>query len=195
MNKETQEIESTNTSEVTNNDQEILHINEKPHKTIEKEKYPSKSLLDETLSQLSLEQIQQGFTINHLKMKDGDNGKVLWQTNKFDLEDGEKSEDLPKEILKCKVVVRELNFSSKEKIYDLELVQNFYLLGELIETARFYFGFVIPDSTNNWEQVVEAKAEDEMLSPEILSGNLVVEIMFLTKGELIVRNRIVINYV
>jgi len=160
-----------------------------------KEKYPNQNLLDENLNTTGLNKIKQGFKINFLKMKDDSNGSILWETSDFDLFDSEKIEDLPKEILECQEIVREINFSSKEKIFDLELIQNFYLMGELIETARFYFGFVIPGSTNNWEQVVEAKAPEEMLSYEQLSGNLVVEILFLSKGELIVRNRIIINYV
>lgn len=180
-------------NENTHNVEEEGHHHNKH--SLEKEKYPDKALLDDTISEDLLEKIRSGFKINHLKMKDGDKGKVLWETNKFDLSEDEKQEDLPKELLDSKVVVREVNFSSKEKISDLELIQNFYLFGELIETARFYFGFVIPDSTNNWEQVVEAKPPEEMLSAEELSGNLVVEIMFLSMGEVIVRNRIVINYV
>jgi retinal rod rhodopsin-sensitive cGMP 3',5'-cyclic phosphodiesterase subunit delta len=180
--------ENVQTLEDTNYHNNLKH-------SLDKEKYPDKTLLDETISEDLLEKIRSGFKINHLKMKDGDNGKVLWETDKFNLSEDEKQEDLPKELLNCKVVVREVNFSSKEKISDLELIQNFYLFGELIETARFYFGFVIPDSTNNWEQVVEAKPPEEMLSAEELSGNLVVEIMFLSMGEVIVRNRIVINYV
>lgn len=184
---------------MSDNDDNVKNHNHEDNDNIshnhEKEKYPSKVLLDESINQEKLEKIKEGFKINHLKMKDGSNGKVLWSTDNFDLFDSEKEEDLPKEILQCKEIVREINFSSKEKIFDLELIQNFYLMGELIETARFYFGFVIPSSTNNWEQVVEAKDPEDMLSADILSGNLVAEILFLTKGEVIARNRIIINYV
>ena len=161
-----------------------------------KEKYPGKELTtNENLDAEELTQIKLGFKINHLKMKDGSNGKVMWETTKYNLNNAETEEFLPKEILNCKEVVREVNFSSKEKIMDLELVQNFYLMGELIETNRFYFGFVIPGSTNNWEQIVEAKPPEEMLSYEILSGNLIVEVLFLSKGEVIVRNSCTIHYI
>ena len=61
---------------------------------------------------------------------------------------------------------------------DLELIQNFYLMGELLETSRFKFGFVTPGSTNDWEQIIEAK-EDGVLPAEILSGKLHVETLFL----------------
>lgn len=193
-NLNTDQISSNTDTKSTKDKEESSHHHKK-----EKEKYPDKKLLenleDNYISEEELDRVKSGFKINHLKMKDGDNGIVMWDTSNFDLDENDKHEDLPKELLDCKVVVREVNFSSIEKIADLELIQNFYLYGELIESARFYFGFVIPNSTNNWEQVVEAKSPEEMLSYEELSGNLVVEILFLTKGELIVRNRIVINYV
>ncbi len=161
----------------------------------EKEKYPQK-INDETdIGEDELQTIQQGFKINFIRMKDGSNGKVMWETNKYDLNNGSSKENIPKTILQCKEVVREINFSSKEKILDLELVQNFYLFGEMIESNRFYFGFVIPGSTNNWEQIVEAKSPEEMLSAEVLSGNLEVETLFLSKGEMIVRNSCILNYV
>ena len=44
-------------------------------------------------------------------------------------------------------------------------------MGELFETSRFKFGFVIPGSTNDWEQIMVAK-EDGVLPAEILSGKL-----------------------
>lgn len=167
----------------------------KSHKSShDKEKYPDKCLLEEELDLSKLDKIKEGFKINFMKMKDGSNGKVMWETSNFDLSNNHHEENLPKELLQCSEVVREINFSSKEKIMDLELVQQFYLVGELIETSRFFFGFVIPNSTNSWEQIVEAKPPEEILPWNLLSGNLIVEVMFLTMGELIIRNSITINY-
>lgn len=147
--------------------------------------------LEERLSQL--QKIQNGFKINWMKMKDGENGKVMWENNTWDLSENKKSETLPKEILNCHLVVREINFSSVEKIESLELIQNFYLQDELIESSRFIFGFVIPNSTNSWEQYIEAKKE--MIPYTILSGNLNVETLFLTNGHVICKNEILIYYV
>lgn len=140
--------------------------------------------------------VKQGFKINHMKMKDGTSGKVFWECTNWDIGTNtyNKSEKLPKEILNCKEVVREINFSSLEKIENLELIQNFYLHGELIESSRFFFGFVIPNSTNNWEQIIEAK-EEGVLPAEILSGNLSVETFFLTNGHVISKNSITIYYI
>lgn len=148
---------------------------------------------DET--EISNNILTEDFKINSIRMKDGKDGKVLWETKKYSLQDINTTEEIPKDILNCKEVIREINFSSKSMINDLELVQNFYLNGELIETNRFYFGFVIPHSTNNWEQVIEAKAPEEMIPVEILSGNLLVEVLFLAKGEVIARSCSRIYYV
>jgi retinal rod rhodopsin-sensitive cGMP 3',5'-cyclic phosphodiesterase subunit delta len=139
------------------------------------------------------QKIKDGFKINYMKMKDGTNGNVLWECKEWDISVEEKSENLPKELLNCKEVVREINFSSKEVIEDLELIQNFYLYEELIESSRFFFGFVIPNSTNNWEQIIEAK--DEMIPYTVLSGNLNVETLFLSKGHIIFKNFIKIFYI
>jgi retinal rod rhodopsin-sensitive cGMP 3',5'-cyclic phosphodiesterase subunit delta len=143
--------------------------------------------------QTNLQKIQKGFKINSMKMKNAENAKVLWECKEWDISIEKKSESLPKEILKCKEVVREINFSSVEQIQDLELIQNFYLCDELIESSRFVFGFVIPNSTNSWEQHIEAK--QEMIPYTVLSGNLVVETLFYSNGHVIFKNDILIYYV
>ena len=152
---------------------------------------PQNSETTPTLSKI--QKIKEGFKINSMKMKDGSNGKVMWNCSEWDLNEDRKSENLPKEILNCKEVVREVNFSSRELIENLELIQNFYLQGELIESSRFCFGFVIPNSTNNWEQMISAK--EEMIPYEILSGNLNVETVFISNGHVISRNNVLIYYV
>ena len=139
-----------------------------------------------------LKKIKDGFHINFMKMKDGSQGKVLWQCNEWDIHAEYREEHLPKEILECKEVVREINFSSKESIEQLELIQNYYIKDELVESSRFYFGFVIPNSTNNWDQTVEAK--EEMIPCHILSGNLLVETIFLSGDYLISKSNILIYY-
>ena len=144
---------------------------------------------------LKLNLIKSGFKINHMRMKNGENGESLWECNEYNLENEDKSENLPKEILDCSVITREINFSSLCSIDNLELIQNFYLNDELIESSRFYFGFVIPNSTNNWEQVIEAKPKEEMIPYHVLSGNLTVETIFISSNTVIFKNRVLIFYV
>ena len=138
--------------------------------------------------------IKQGFKVNHMQMKDGENGKVMWEKKEWDLNKEQHTENITKELLKCKVIKRNINFSSTEPIDDLELIQNFYLMGELFESSRFKFGFVIPGSTNDWEQIILAK-EDGVLPAEVLSGKLQVETYFLIKGRILYKNKILIYYV
>jgi len=172
---------------------------------------------EEIVDQAKLESICKGFKINHMKMKDGSNGKIMWEKSDWNLDTNEfqefkhknlnprefremnkiafknHNENLPKELLLCKSIVREINFSSIEPIDNFEIVQNYYLSRELIETTKFHFGFVIPNSTNNWEQIIEAK--DEMIPYNILSGKLKVETIFLTNGEIFLKNYITIFYI
>ena len=142
----------------------------------------------------TFEKIKKGFRVNHMQMKNGENGEVMWEVKSWDLTKEQHTENITKELLKCKRIIRNVNFSSDEKIDELELVQNFYLMGELFETSRFKFGFVIPGSTNDWEQIMIAK-EDGVLPAEVLSGKLQVETLFLIQGRVLYKNRILIYYV
>ena len=152
------------------------------------------SLIPEISEDESFEKIKNGFKINLIQMKDGDSGKMMWDCKDWDLSSSNQTVKISKELLKCKIIKRNVNFSSVEKIEDLELIQNFYLMGELFESSRFKFGFVIPNSTNDWEQIIEAK-EDGVLPAEVLSGKLHVETYFLCQGRIIVKNKILIYYV
>ena len=140
-----------------------------------------------------LERIRKGFAINSMTMKDSDTKEVLWETGQWEMNE-ERVENLPKRLLECPMVVREINFSSEEKITDLVLIQDFYLFDELVESHKFEFGFVIPNSTNNWEQIIVAN-QDEILSPDVLSMNLKVETIFMMKEFVIAKNTVIINYV
>ena len=142
----------------------------------------------------TFEKIKRGFRVNHMQMKNGENGEIMWEVKSWDLTKESHTENITKELLKCKIITRNINFSSKEAIEDLELVQNFYLMGELFESSKFKFGFVIPGSTNDWEQIIMAK-EDGVLPAEVLSGKLRVETYFLMKGKVLYKNKILIYYV
>jgi len=144
------------------------------------------------LTEEEKEKLTQGFKINYMKMKDGDNGEVLWESFNWDV--NHKVEVLPKELLNCATVNREINFSSAEQIEDLQLIQNFYLLNELIDVTRFKFGFVIPNSTNNWEQYINSKGPEEMIPYNLLSGKLVVETIFYSGDTILIKNRLKIYY-
>lgn len=97
---------------------------------------------------------------------------------------------------------REINFSSVEEITQLRLEQRIYLEGSCIEGLHpsslpfcmdhcimlnaasclaewlFTFGFVIPGSTNTWQQTIEAAGPENMLDPNDISGKLTIETAF-----------------
>ena len=67
--------------------------------------------------------------------------------------------------------------------------------GQCIESWKFHFGFVIPDSTNSWQQIIEAAAKDKMLPAEQLSGNVVFETAFYDGQDLLCTNSVRMFYV
>ena len=60
------------------------------------------------------------------------------------------------------------------------------------EVWNFEFGFVMPGSTNTWQQVIEAA--DEMMPAEVLNGNVVIETSFFDGDMLISKCRVRIFY-
>ena len=90
----------------------------------------------------------------------------------------------PKSMLTCSELSRELVFSSKEAIRDFSLLQKIFLHGQEIEHLFFKFGFVIPGSTNSWDQVIHSD-QGAMIPAEVLSGNLVVETLFMSGDHII----------
>jgi len=65
------------------------------------------------------------------------------------------TERVPKQILKCSAICREIKFSSVNEINKFRLQQRVYLQGTCIEEWKFDFGFVMPGSTNTWQQIIE----------------------------------------
>lgn len=138
--------------------------------------------MDKNTKQKALEEIRNGFCIQNMRMmgQKGSGGDIVWESNEVWTHETHnmrkpKEVHLPKALLECPVVRRKLVISSKKQIKGLKLVQEMYLSGELVEGAEFKFGFVIEDSTNEWEQIIEA---GEVLPAEVLSGNLVVQSKF-----------------
>ncbi len=142
----------------------------------------------------SAKKIMEGFSINWMSMKDASNGQVMWHCGTWDNTVLEKTETFPQALLRCSAVTREINFSSKEEIKDFQLVQRVWLMDNVIEEWNFKFGFVIPNSTNTWEQTIQAAAPEEMLPIEVINGNVVIETVFLTKGIVVYRSKLRIKY-
>ena len=58
------------------------------------------------------------------------------------------------------------------------------LNGQIVEQLDFNFGFVIPNSTNSWDQTIEADIGNVMTA-EVLSGNLVVDTFFMSEEQIL----------
>jgi retinal rod rhodopsin-sensitive cGMP 3',5'-cyclic phosphodiesterase subunit delta len=99
--------------------------------------------------------------------------------------DVEHEARVPTKILKCRAVSREINFSSAEPMEKFRLEQkvlfkviyqfietisrlNIFEQGRCLEEWFFEFGFVIPNSTNTWQSLIEAAPESQMMPANVL---------------------------
>lgn len=64
----------------------------------------------------------------------------------------------------------------------------------MVEEFEYKFGFVIPGSTNSWQQVISTDSNN-MMAPEAISGKLVVETLFLNDQQVICTSQVRIHYV
>ncbi|XP_061308263.1 retinal rod rhodopsin-sensitive cGMP 3',5'-cyclic phosphodiesterase subunit delta isoform X1 [Pezoporus flaviventris] len=102
---------------------------------------------------------------------------------------------VPKKILKCKAVSRELNFSSAEQMEKFRLEQKVYFKGQCLEEWFFEFGFVIPNSTNTWQSLIEAAPESQMMPANVLTGNVIIETKFYDDDLLVSTSRVRLFYI
>lgn len=75
---------------------------------------------------------------------------------------------VPKMILRCNAVSREINFSSAEPMEKFRLEQKVLFKGRCLEEWFFEFGFVIPNSTNTWQSLFQAAPESQMMPANVL---------------------------
>ncbi|CAG9563004.1 unnamed protein product [Danaus chrysippus] len=140
--------------------------------------------------------ILDGFQINYMTLRDVDTGKILWQHN-LDMSspDVEHEARVPKRILKSRVVSREMNFSSVESISKFRLEQKVLFKGRCLEEWFFEFGFVIANSTNTWQSIIESAPESQMMPANVLNGNVIIETKFFDGDLLITTSRVRLFYV
>ncbi len=121
-----------------------------------------------------------GFRINWMNMRDASVGRLLWEKSDWadDMFTTEQEAHVPKNILECSSVSREINFSSEELMEHFRLEQSVYFQGSCMEEWFFDFGFVIPGSTNTWQHTIYAAEKEMMLPASLLSGNITIETRF-----------------
>jgi len=146
----------------------------------------------------SKEAVLEGFRVNWMNLRDADTGSILWQGNQ-DLSLGgegvEHEARVPKKVLKCRAVSREINFSSIEPIGRFRLEQKVLFRGRCLEEWNFEFGFVIPNSTNTWQSLIEAAPESQMMPARVLNGKVVIETKFFDGDNEISTSKVRLFYV
>lgn len=133
-----------------------------------------------------------------MNMRDATNGRLMWRSADWDVAEmftREISEEIPRDILQCRAVSREIVFSSAVEMNNFRLEQRVYFQGVCIEEWRFTFGYVMAGSRNSWQQTIDAAPPSEMLPAEVLSGNVVFETAFFDDKEFLCKNSIRIFYV
>lgn len=141
------------------------------------------------------EEIFKGFQINWINLRDADTGKILWQGNEdLSVPDIEHEAHVPKKILKCRAVSREINFSTAEPMNKFRLEQKVLFKGRKLEEWFFELGFVIPNSTNTWQSLFQAAPESQMMPANILSGNMVIETKFFDDEILLATSKVRLFY-
>ncbi|CAG0881109.1 unnamed protein product [Cyprideis torosa] len=124
-----------------------------------------------------------------------DRGEDILKGFKFSFPGVEHEARVPKKILKARAVAREINFSSVEPMEKFRLEQRVLFKGRVLEEWKFDFGFVIPNSTNTWESIIEAAPESEMMPANLLTGNVTIETHFFDDDLLISTSRVRLFYV
>ena len=81
-------------------------------------------------------------------------------------------------------------------IQNMEMIERHYFRGRLIRDYSFRFGFVIPNSTNEWEFVYDMPNFTEEEMQEIIDAPWEVksDTFFFAEGRLIIHNRAEYNY-
>ena len=67
--------------------------------------------------------------------------------------------------------------------------------GRCLEEWNFEFGFVIPNSTNTWQSLIEAAPESQMMSANVLTGNVVIETVFFDGDLMVSTSKVRLHYV
>lgn len=140
--------------------------------------------------------IMEGFKLNSMILRDGETGKTMWQgAEDLSFPGVEHEARVPKKILKCKSVSREINFASEEEMENFRLEQKVYFKGQCLEEWSFEFGFVMPNSVNTWQSMIEAAPESQMMPANVLTGNVIIETKFYDAELLVSTSRVRLFYV
>ncbi|KYN33442.1 Retinal rod rhodopsin-sensitive cGMP 3',5'-cyclic phosphodiesterase subunit delta, partial [Trachymyrmex septentrionalis] len=135
--------------------------------------------------------ILRSFQINWIKLYDADSKEILWGSNRdLSAPDVEHEIHVPKKILQCRAVLREINFSSAKSMERFRLEQKVLFKERCLEELFFEFGPVEPYTSITWKNSILASSESPMMSANILNGNVVIKTKFFDDDLLISISRI-----
>jgi len=130
-----------------------------------------------------------------MQIKDAETGRLLWEKKDWPASFAEEVEvRFPAAVLGLRAVTRATTFSSREVIQNFRIRQILSVHGTPIEEWGLRFNFVMPNSTNTWENTIDAAEAGEMLPAEVLSGNLVITSYFFDGDNLITKNNVRVYY-
>ncbi|OQR78321.1 phosphodiesterase 6D cGMPspecific-like, partial [Tropilaelaps mercedesae] len=110
-----------------------------------------------------------GFKINWMVFRDCDTGRILWNgVSDFSSSDVTHEVCVPKEILECKAVSREVNFSSSKGFDKFRLEHTVMFKSRCLEEWFFEFGAVTPMTTNTWLSEIQAAPESQSMPAHVL---------------------------
>ncbi|KAI2799106.1 hypothetical protein RDWZM_004389 [Blomia tropicalis] len=142
------------------------------------------------------EDILYGFKLNWMNLRDADTGDIVWEEKSDFLKpDKEHEARVPKRILNCRAVSREINFTSVEPMEKFRLEQRVLFKGRCLEEWFFEFGYVIPNSTNTWQSFIEAAPESQMMPANVLNGNIIIETKFFDDNLLVSTSKVRLYYI
>ncbi|KAL7299927.1 hypothetical protein TKK_0007247 [Trichogramma kaykai] len=137
----------------------------------------------------------QNFQVNWTNLRD-DTGKLLWQGNEdLSCPDTEQQVHVPKEILKCQTVTREMSFTSVEQMEQFRIEQRVLFKGRVFEEWFFEFGPVQACSTNVWQSSFRAAPESQIMPAKVLDGNIIIETNYFNEVECFASSRLRLFYV
>ena len=116
--------------------------------------------------------------------------------------------EIPSKVLNCRIVSRELTFTSKHEINDFNIVQRIMVQQETsqasigpnwvcLEEWAFQFGFVIAGSTNSWQSVVVSATNNRSTKSAdgIYGVMFLIETSFYDGKRFISKNSVKVRYV
>ena len=101
------------------------------------------------------------------------------------------------DFLKLKTVGLQLKFGiGPKEVKKLQMVERHYFKGKVIRSYDFTFGFVIPNSQNEWEFIYDLPPLSEEEMQDIIDSPWEVksDSFFFADDELIIHNRAIYNY-